>query len=75
MLELAAPPQEVTAEVVQSARTPSLRLSVLLAPLQPEEGDRIRVEHVKHVLTLLRRQFTFTVVDTWPGFDDRVLAA
>jgi pilus assembly protein CpaE len=76
MLELAAPAQEVTSEVVaETLVRHRCGLSVLLAPLQPEEGDRIRVEHVKHILTLLRRQFTFTVVDTWPGFDDRVLAA
>ncbi len=75
MLELAASPETVTTEVLSDTLVRHRSgLSVLLAPLQPEEGDRIRVEHVKHVLALLRRQFVFTVVDTWPGFDDRVLA-
>ncbi len=76
MLELAAPAHEITAEVIAETLVRHRSgLSVLLAPLQPEEGDRIRVEHVRHILAMLRRQFTYTVVDTWPGFDDRVLAA
>jgi pilus assembly protein CpaE len=76
MLDLATPAQEVTESVVADTLVRHrCGLSVLLAPRQPEEGDRIRVEHIKHILSLLRRQFTFTVVDTWPGFDDRVLAA
>jgi pilus assembly protein CpaE len=49
-------------------------LKVLLAPLRPEEGDTVRREHIQRILAGLKRNFRFTVVDTWPSYDDRVLA-
>jgi pilus assembly protein CpaE len=49
-------------------------LQALLAPLRPEEGDSIRGEHMQRVLHMLKQQFTFTLVDTWPSYDERVLA-
>jgi pilus assembly protein CpaE len=47
---------------------------VLLAPLRPEEGDSIRGEHMQRVLNILKQRFQFTLVDTWPSYDERVLA-
>lgn len=52
----------------------STGLKVLLAPLRPEEGDGVRGEHLQRILTLLRQHFRFTLVDTWPSYDERVLA-
>ena len=47
---------------------------MLLAPPRPEEGDSIRGEHLQRVLAVLGEHFRFTLVDTWPSFDERVLA-
>jgi pilus assembly protein CpaE len=75
MLQLAGDAEQMTGDAVAEALTRhSTGLQVLLAPLQPEEGDRVRPTHIKRMLELLRQRFSFTVVDTWPGFDDRVLA-
>lgn len=52
----------------------STGLQVLLAPLRPEEGDSIRGEHLQRVLSVLNQHFRFTLVDTWPSYDERVLA-
>jgi len=49
-------------------------LQVLLAPLRPEEGDSIRGEQMQRILSILRQVFQFTLVDTWPSYDERVLA-
>ncbi|MEI2809149.1 MAG: P-loop NTPase [Nocardioides sp.] len=50
-------------------------LKVLAAPLQLEARDQIVPEEVGQVITALKQQFDFVVVDTSPGFDDLALTA
>jgi len=50
-------------------------IHVLLAPEQPEDADMILYEHVQRILSILRAQFTCTVIDACPSFDGRILAA
>ena len=52
----------------------STGLRVLMAPMRPEEGDSIRGEHMQRICSVLKQSFRFTLVDTWPSFDERVLA-
>lgn len=49
-------------------------LQVMLAPLKPEEGDAIHGEHLRRIATILRARFDYVVIDTWPSYDERVLA-
>jgi len=46
----------------------------LCAPRNPVEMDRISGEHVSRLLTQLRQEFDYIVVDTAPGLGEHVLA-
>ncbi|ACL40603.1 putative flp pilus assembly protein CpaE [Pseudarthrobacter chlorophenolicus A6] len=46
----------------------------LCAPKNPVEMDRISGEHVSHLLSQLRQEFQYVVVDTAPGLGEHVLA-
>ena len=46
----------------------------LCAPRNPIEMDRITGAHVSHLLTQLRSEFQYVVVDTAPGLGEHVLA-
>ncbi|GGH93182.1 CpaE family protein [Arthrobacter liuii] len=46
----------------------------LCAPKNPVEMDRITGENVSHLLTQLRQEFQYVVVDTAPGLGEHVLA-
>lgn len=47
----------------------------LLAPAEPQEGERIDAELVNKVLEFSRQHNSFTIVDTPPAFDDATLTA
>jgi pilus assembly protein CpaE len=49
-------------------------IKVMLAPIKPEEGDTIHGDHLRQILAILRDRFDYVVVDTWPSYDERVLA-
>ena len=49
-------------------------IKVMLAPLKPEEGDTIHGEHLRQIVSILRERFDHVVIDTWPSYDERVLA-
>ncbi|MBI3970695.1 MAG: response regulator [Chloroflexi bacterium] len=53
--------------------THSSGVKVLLAPASPEKAELIAPEHVARVLALLREQFDYVVIDTWPTFEERIL--
>jgi pilus assembly protein CpaE len=75
ILQLVGDVEQMTPEAVMETLVPhSTGLQVLLAPLRPEEGDSIRGEHMQRVLNILKQRFPFTLVDTWPSYDERVLA-
>jgi pilus assembly protein CpaE len=64
------------ASAVASLLTPhSPGLTTLVAPIEPGTAESIPATLVAKVLTLLKEQFDFVVVDTPPAFDDHVLAA
>jgi len=75
ILQLIGDLEQLNAELIQDTMvTHSSGLRVLLAPLRPEEGDGVRGEHLQRILSLLKKDFRFTLVDTWPSYDERVLA-
>jgi pilus assembly protein CpaE len=50
-------------------------IRVLAAPVSPEAAEIISPEDVKTILTLLRKNFDYVVMDSWTYLDDIVLAA
>jgi len=50
-------------------------IRVLAAPPVPEAAETIGPDQVKNILTALRQQSDYVVVDTWSYLDDIVLAA
>ncbi|BAF59631.1 MAG: MinD/ParA family protein [Pelotomaculum sp.] len=50
-------------------------LKVLPAPLRPEHADVVAAAHVEDILTLLKNNYDFVVVDTSPFFNDINLSA
>jgi len=75
ILQLIGDPEQLNTELVQDTMvTHSSGLKVLLAPLRPEEGDGVRGEHLQRIVSILKSEFRFTLVDTWPSYDERVLA-
>jgi pilus assembly protein CpaE len=50
-------------------------ISVLAAPREPSEADRITPPDVTRMLDAVRKQFGFVVVDTPPQLNENVLAA
>jgi pilus assembly protein CpaE len=75
ILQLVSDGEQLTPEaVVDTLIRHHTGLQVLLAPLRPEEGDSIRGEQMQRILGILKQLFSFTLVDTWPSYDERVLA-
>jgi pilus assembly protein CpaE len=50
-------------------------LSVLPAPLYPDESERIMVSDVQAVLDVIQSGYDYVVVDTPPFFEERILTA
>jgi pilus assembly protein CpaE len=50
-------------------------LMVMAAPAHPDAKDKIPGTVVSRVLRLLRENFEYVVVDTWPNFEEQVLHA
>ncbi len=50
-------------------------LDLLLAPVLPEDAEKITPSLVSELLTVLRGMFDYVVVDTSPQFSEHVLAA
>jgi pilus assembly protein CpaE len=53
--------------------THSSGVRVLLAPPQPELAELVNADHMRRILTELRRLFDYVIVDTWPTFNEVVL--
>jgi pilus assembly protein CpaE len=49
-------------------------IRILAAPASPEAAEIISPEDVKTIVTLLRRNFDYVVIDSWTYLDDIVLA-
>jgi len=50
-------------------------LSVLPAPLYPDEAERITVKDVQAVLDVIQTEYEYIVIDTPPFFEERILIA
>lgn len=62
--------------VLEPLLTPhSTGISALVAPVQPDARDSIPASLVGRVLSILKDNFDFVVVDTAPNFDEFVLQA
>ncbi len=66
--------ENADAEVLESVLVPhSTGIKVLLAPPTPEAAELITGANMKHVLEVLRENYAFVIVDTWPSFQEVVL--
>jgi len=50
-------------------------VKILAAPLRPEDADLILPEQVEKILTILRQNFDYIIIDSPPFFSDEVLTA
>src|SRR5215217_1835410 len=56
--------------VGRSTNTHSSGVKVLLAPPDPQAGDRVTAEHMRQILHHLHAMVDYIIVDTRPSFDD-----
>ena len=67
--------ENLDADILETVLVPhSTGIKVLLAPPTPEAAELITAANMKKVLELLRERYAFVVVDTWPSFQEVVLA-
>jgi len=50
-------------------------LSVLPAPLYPDEAEKISLDDIENILQVVQSSYDYVVVDTPPFFEERVLVA
>jgi pilus assembly protein CpaE len=68
--------EELDAELLSTLMSPhSSGVRVLAAPSTPEMSETISPDDIKNILSLLRRDFDYILLDTWSYLDDNVLAA
>jgi len=66
--------EEIDTELLMEALVPhSSGIRVLLGPSQLEEVDVLYPEALGRILTALRNEFDYVVIDTWPFLDDNTL--
>ena len=67
--------ESVDADILESVLVHhSTGIKVLLAPPTPESTELITGAHMKLVLETLRERYAYVIVDTWPSFQEQVLA-
>ncbi len=67
---------ELDADLLNAMMLPhSSGIHVLAAPPAPEMAETIATDDFKNILSLLRKEFGYTLLDTWSYLDDMVLAA
>ena len=67
---------ELDFSVLEPLLTPHRRgFSTLVAPVQPDAKDSIPASLVSRILSLLKQNFDYVIVDTSPAFDEHVLQA
>jgi pilus assembly protein CpaE len=65
---------EMDSSLIDTVLTPhSGGIKALLAPPRPEMAEYVTAEHLEQVLKQLKRQYRYTVVDTWTSLHDTVL--
>jgi len=50
-------------------------IKVMASPLRPEDADLIVPEHVEKILSILRQNFDYIIIDSPPFFSDTILTA
>lgn len=67
--------ENIDADILDSVLVShSTGIKVLLAPPTPESAELITGANMKRVLEVLRERHAFVIVDTWPSFQEVVLA-
>ena len=67
---------ELDYAVLEPLLTPHRRgFSTLVAPVQPDAKDSIPASLIARILSVLKANFDFVIVDTSPAFDEHVLQA
>jgi pilus assembly protein CpaE len=67
---------ELEADLLNAMMAPHASgIRVLAAPAAPELSETITPEDLKTILSLLRREYAYVVLDTWSYLDDVVLAS
>jgi pilus assembly protein CpaE len=67
---------ELDFSVLEPLLTPHRRgFSTLVAPVQPDAKDSIPASLVSRILSVLKSNFDYVIVDTSPAFDEHVLQA
>lgn len=61
------------ADILRSIVHHESGVDLLLAPLRPEEGERVTKEHLQQITAVLQRTYDRILVDTWTSYDDRVI--
>jgi len=75
MLQLVGDPHGIQEATVEDVMLPHPSgIKVMLAPLKPEEADTVNGEHLRGIINILRPRYDYVIVDTWPSYDERVLA-
>jgi len=75
ILELVTRINELDEDLLRDVMVPhSSGIKVLLAPLQPQEGELVQAIHITRILAEMRRAFDYIIIDTWPSFAESVLA-
>jgi pilus assembly protein CpaE len=74
MLDLILEEVRIDAEAVAASMVAhESGIEVLLAPWAPEQGENISADNLRQILTVLREQYDYVVVDTPSNYSDRVL--
>jgi pilus assembly protein CpaE len=75
ILELVTRINELDEDLLRDVLVPhSSGIKVLLAPLQPQDGELVQATHITRILQEMRRSFDYIIIDTWPSFAESVLA-
>lgn len=48
---------------------------ILLAPARPEQAELVLAEHVERIITILKENYDFVLIDTPPSMQDVILSA
>ena len=70
------PPEEITNDIVEKLLLPHASgVRVLAAPKHPSDGDLITQEKITNVLSFLKTNYHYVVLDLAHNFNDQTLAA
>ncbi|MEI8166752.1 MAG: response regulator, partial [Chloroflexales bacterium] len=75
IIELAQRVEELDRDLLNDVlATHTSQVKVLLAPPDPQRGELVTADHIRAILSAMRQEFDYVVVDTPASFQDRSLA-